>query len=295
MPRKISGPMYMLMAAVFWSFAGLCAKFIPWHPLSISAVRGPIAAITVMCARRQWRIKLSRTTVMAALCMCATTVLFMFANKLTSAANAIVLQYTAPAYVLVATALIRKAKFRPVDVFTVVFTLGGIVLFFVDHMGQGALLGDVLALLSGLTFAGVFFFNGLPSSNPEDASVLGCALSGLFFPMVFMDTQVVTAGLEPWIVVIAMGVVQLGLAYFFFAKGVQQTGSVTAAVISSCEPILNPIWVFLAMGERPGTLSIIGGAIVILTICVYNLWNAKNAADANHPLKRRSESGHFSK
>ena len=278
MTKKLAGPVYVMMAALFWSFAGLGVKYIPWHPLSISCIRGTVAAITIACIRRKWRPVLNRATVMAALCMFVTTVLFMFANKLTSAANAIVLQYTAPVYVLIATAVASKKKLRPLDLFTVLFTIAGIVLFFVDHLGAGALLGDLLALLSGVTFAGVFFFNGLPSSNPEDASFLGCAFSVFLIPFLFTDPQIIAAGWIPWAVAIPLGIVQLGLAYFCFAKGVQQTGAVTAIIISAAEPILNPIWVFLVIREQPGPLSILGGVIVIVTICAYNLISAKKTA-----------------
>ena len=283
MPKKIIGPMYVMLAALFWSFAGLGVKYIPWHPLSISCVRGTVAAITIACIRKQWRPTFTRTTLWAALCMFATTILFMFANKLTSAANAIVLQYTAPVYVLIATAIVNKTKLRPIDLLTVVFTLVGIVLFFLDHLGKGALLGDILALLSGLTFAGVFFFNSRPTTHPQDASFIGCGMSIVLLPMLFTDKQVVSSGVMPWVVVILLGIFQLGLAYLFFAKGVQKTGAITAVVISAAEPILNPIWVFLVMREQPGTLSLIGGMIVIATICFYNLCNAKQPIPVAEP------------
>ena len=281
MSKKNTGMLYVALAAIFWSFAGAVVKYIPWHPLSISCVRGVAAAVAIAFLQRRVRVKLTGATVLAAVCMLGTTILFMFANKTTSAANAIVLQYTAPVYVLIATTILKKSRFKPLDIFAVLLTLAGIVLFFVDHLGQGALLGDVLALLSGVTFAGVFFFNGLPSANPQDASLLGCAIAVLLVPVLFFDKQVVTGGWMPWVLAILMGMLQLGLAYFFFAKGVQQTGAVTSSIICTAEPILNPIWVFLLLQERPGALSLVGGAIVVATICVYNVISAKKAPAAD--------------
>ena len=271
--------MYVTIGALLWSIAGLALKYIPWHPLSISCVRGTVAALTIGCIRRKWRPRMTRATVCAALCMFVTAILFMFANKLTTAANAIVIQYTAPVYVLLASAMVRKTRLRTLDILTVVFTIGGVILFFVDQLGEGAWLGNALALLSGATFAGVFFFNSDASANPEDASYVGCAVSIFLLPLLLSDPQVQlpAADWTPWIAVILLGVFQLGLGYFFFAKGVQQTGAVTAVIISAAEPILNPVWVFLVMGERPGTLSIIGGIIVIVTICIYNALNARQA------------------
>ena len=211
--------------------------------------------------------------------MFVTTVLFMFANKMTSAANAIVLQYTAPVFVLIASTLASKSKFKLADICTIALTLFGIVLFFVDHLGEGAIAGDIMALLSGATFAGVFFFNGLPDSSPPDASLLGCALSLLLVPFMFTDAQVVAGGALPWVAILLIGVIQQGCAYYFFSKGVQQTGPVAASIICTAEPILNPLWVFLVMGETPGFLSLIGGAIVVVSISVYNVMSAKRPAE----------------
>ena len=265
------GVLCLLAAGVLWSLAGVCAKYIPWNPLSISCIRGLVAAAAIGCIRRKWTVTLTRSTVAAALCMNVTFILFMSANKLTTAANAIVLQYTAPVYVILLTALVLKVKPKPVDLVAVVLIITGIVLFFVDHLGHGALLGDCLGLLSGVSFAGVFFFNGLPDAHPQEASYLGCLLSGLLLPVLFFDKSLITEGALPWLVILFMGVFQLGLAYYLFAKGVQHTSSITASLICSVEPILNPIWVFLLMGERPGPLAILGAGVVIVTVGAYNV------------------------
>lgn len=264
------GVLCLLGAGVLWSLAGVCAKYIPWNPLSISCIRGLVAAVAIGCIRRKWTVTLTRSTVAAALCMNVTFILFMTANKLTTAANAIVLQYTAPVYVILLTIVVLKVKPKPVDIAAVILILTGIVLFFVDHLGHGALLGDCLGLLSGISFAGVFFFNGLPDANPQEASYLGCCLSGLLLPSLFFDPNLLSGGAVPWLVILFMGVFQLGFAYYLFARGVQYTGSVTASLICSVEPILNPIWVFLLLHERPGPLAIVGAALVIATVGAYN-------------------------
>ena len=279
MSKRKLGPLYIALAAVFWSLGGLGAKYIPWHPLSIACVRGTMAALTIILLRRSFKVNLTWPTAATSLCMFATTILFMFANKMTTAANAIVLQYTAPVYVLVASILLAKKRPRKMDIITVSLTFAGIALFFVDHLGHGAITGDILALLSGTTFAGVFFFNSLPGAHPQDASFLGCLLSSTLLPFLLTDTAAVQSGAFPWAVAIFMGIFQLGFAYFFFAKGVRETGAVTSSIICTAEPILNPIWVFLAVGERPGTLAIAGAVIVVLTICFYNVQNARQAVN----------------
>ena len=272
MQRSKLGPVYIFIAAVLWSLGGLGTKFIPWHPLSIAAVRGTSAVSILLFMKRGEKIRFTRSTVLTALCMFLTTVLFMFSNKMTTAANAIVLQYLAPVYVLIGVMIVQKKRPKGLDILTIGLTFIGILLFFVDHMGSGKLLGDSLSILSGLTFAGVFFLSDMPDANPHDASVIGCGLSILLLPVLFFDPVVRTSGAIPWVTVIALGVVQLGMGYYFFGKGIVSTGPIPAAIISIVEPILNPIWVFLFLDERPGTLSILGACIVMITISFYNIF-----------------------
>ena len=278
--KKMTGPIFILIASLLWSFSGVGVKYIPWNPLTIIFVRGVIAAITIACIRRQWRIKFTLPTVGAALCIITTSVLFVVANQFTTAANVIVLQYTAPIYVLLISIIRSKMKPRRIDVITIALTLCGIMLFFISDLGQGALLGNILALLAGLVMSGIFIFSEMPGANTWDSILLGCGLSVLFFPALFFEPQLISAGPSPWVVAILLGVFQLGIAYCFFAKGMQSTGAVSSSIICGVEPILNPIWVFLLLGERPGMLALIGAAVVIVTICGYNVVSARQAAKA---------------
>ena len=271
MALKNAGPVYVFLAALLWSFSGLGIKYISWSPLSIICVRGTVAAVTLVALNRKISVKPNRTTVTTALCMNATLILFTFSNKLTTAANAIALQYTAPIYVIILSMIVLKTRPKLLEIITILLIFCGIALFFIDHFGQGALLGDILALLSGLTFAGVFFFNTLPDANPLEASIFGCSLLAVLTPCLFFDGQITAGGATMWIAALLLGVFQFGLAYYFFSKGIKNTGAVTSSIICTLEPILNPIWVFLALGEKPGNLSIAGAVIVIATVFAYNL------------------------
>lgn len=274
--KTIPGPVYVALAALMWSMAGLLTKYVPWQPLSIACVRSVTAALTVGIIRRKFFVKINRATLLAGLCLFATTVLFICSNKLTTAANAVVLQFSSPVYVILGTAILNRKRPRAAELLAVALTIGGVALFFLDHLGQGHLAGDLMALLAGVTFAGVFFFNCLPGASPMDGCFLGCALSIVFLPALLTDPSVRTGGWKPWVVVLILGVFQLGIAYMAFAKGIQSTGAVTSSIICGIEPILNPIWVFLVLGERPGNLAIVGAAVVILTISLYNIWLAKS-------------------
>jgi len=246
-------------------------RYIPWNPFSIGSVRGAAACLAIGLYRRSWRVTLNKQTIFAAVCVMATSFLFMAANQLTTAANAIVLQYTAPAYVIVMTLIKGGERPRALDLITVALTFAGITLFFFDQLDAGALLGNLLSLLSGVTFACVFFMNSLPEVDPFETSFLGLGMSALFLPVLFFDQAVLTSGMTPVALMLIMGVFQLGLAYIMFSKGIKKTGAVTASIISTLEPVLNPVWVFLAVGERPGMLAIVGAVVVIGAITGYNL------------------------
>lgn len=272
------GPLYIFLAAVLWSFAGIATKFIPWSALSIACVRGFIAACVIGLYNKQWWFKPTPAVWLAGIGAMTTSVLFMLANKLTTAANAIVIQYIAPAVVVALAAIFTRTRPKRRDILMIALCLGGIALFFVGHLGQGALVGDLLALLSSFTFALVFFANRLPGANPMQASYLGCMLHVVLLPFVLADPQVGGSSATVWLVMLLMGTLQMGLAFVVFSKGILTTSPVSASIIAMIEPILNPLWVFMLLGERPATLALLGAAVVIGATLVYNVLLSREAA-----------------
>lgn len=270
MKPKLSGPLYILLAAIFWSFGGLLGKLIPFSGISIAAIRGVIAALVIGLYRKSFRLNVTKSTLLAAVCLTLTTVLFMMSNKLTSAANAIVLQYTSPVFIILLSLIVYKQKPSKRDIFALLGVGVGIGLFFYEQLKGGAPLGDGLALLSGLTFAGVFFANKLPGANPMDATYLGNLLSVFLLPFLLFDPAIRTMDPLPWLMILVMGVFQLGIGYILFALGIRQTSATTSSILATLEPVLNPIWVFLVLGETPSPLALTGGAIVLLTVVIYN-------------------------
>lgn len=265
------GPLYIVIAAIFWSFGGLLGKLIPWSGLTIAALRGIFAAITIAIYRRNYRFKFNKPILLAGLSLTITTILFMLANKMTSAANAIVLQYTSPVFIILLTLIIYKQKPRKRDIFAIIGVIIGIGIFFFDQFKSGNYYGDLIALASGLSFAAVFFANKLPNASPIDATYLGNLLSIFILPFIFIDQSFISNQSPTiWIYIILMGVFQLGFGYIFFSLGIKQTAATTSSIIATLEPILNPFWVFLILGEVPTPLAIIGGLIVLITVSVYN-------------------------
>lgn len=271
MNKRNLGPLYIVFAAIFWSFGGLLGKLIPWSGLTIAALRGVIAALTIAIYRRNFHFKLNKPILLAGLSLTVTTVLFMLANKMTSAANAIVLQYTSPVFIILLTLIIYKQKPRKRDLFAIIGVLIGISIFFLDQFKSGQYLGDLIALASGLSFAAVFFANKLPNASPIDATYLGNLLSLFILPFILFDQSFIqNQSPTTWLLIILMGVFQLGFGYIFFSLGIKQTPATTSSIIATLEPILNPIWVFLFLREVPSTLSLIGGLIVLITVSIYN-------------------------
>jgi len=265
----------MAAASLCWSLGGLCIKFIPWGAMSIIGLRALLAAAVFALYRRGVKISFTKGNILAALCLSATTILFVFANKLTTAAAAILLQFTAPAFIILIQFLFYRTKSKPIELAAVSVTLCGMLLFFADRLEPGNLLGNVLAIASGLSFAGVFVCNKREDTDPEHALFLGFlinAAAGL--PFAVFD---VTPDPAAWGFMALLGVVQVGLAYVFFSEGIRRTPALLACLITALEPVLNPVWVALATGEMPGPFAAAGGAVIVATVVGYNIWVERKA------------------
>jgi len=281
------GPVYIALASVCWSFGGLFIRFIPWSAMSIVGLRAFLAAIVFIIYRRSVKIEFTRGNVLTALCLSSTTILYVYANQLTTAAAAILLQFTAPIFIILIYLIFYGKKPTLSAVVAVFLTLIGMLLFFVDGLETGALLGNIFALLSGLSMAGVYVCNKRPDTNPENALFLGFLIN-TFIGLPFAITGV-TAEVVPWVAVFFLGVVQVGFAYIFFSKGIKKTSALLACLTSTIEPILNPIWVMLAglwgllpVLEIPGLFAVAGGIVIILTVVGYNVWIERKGGEAKN-------------
>jgi len=283
-----SGPIFIALASVCWSFGGLFIKFIPWGAMSIVGLRALLAAVVFIIYRRNVKLEFTTGNIMTAVCLSSTTVMYVFANKLTTAAAAILLQFTAPIFIILIYLIFYKKKPTISAVVAVLLTLAGMMLFFAENLDAGGILGNILALVSGLSMAGVYVCNKRPDTNPENALFLGFLINTCI-GMPFAIAEV-TADLGAWLAVIVLGVVQVGLAYVFFSKGIKRTSALLACLTSTIEPILNPIWVMLAgiwgilpVLEIPGLFALIGGIVIILTVVGYNIWVERTAPDVDVP------------
>ena len=215
--------------------------------------------------------KLSIAPIVATLCYAATLFAFVTANRLTTAANAIMLQYTAPVYAAFMGAFLLKEKIRKQDVFTVVVVIAGMLLFFVDDMNPRGIWGNLLALISGVTFAGLAVSLRVMKNNtrlrPADPVMWGnilCVVLGLPF-MLYYDMP----GPVSLLGIALLGIFQLGLAYCLYVKSVKHVTAIELTLIPIVEPLLNPILVAIFAFQVPGVFAVIGGVIVITAVT----WN----------------------
>ncbi|MBQ6720628.1 MAG: EamA family transporter [Clostridia bacterium] len=236
-------PLCVFLASVCFSTGGLFIKMIPWSALAINGARNLIGAavIGIYLLVTGRKIIFNLTVMIGALSMIGVTTLFAISNKLTTAANAIVLQFTAPVFVILLMAILYGQKPGKVDILTCCAVLFGVVLFFVDGIQAVNILGNITAVLSGICYAGVFMMNTGENADALSSCFIGQLAAGLIFtPLCFRETDF---SLPVVAAVLALGLIQVGGAYILFSIGIQHTPPVTASLITGMEPILNPLLV----------------------------------------------------
>ena len=271
MCNKSLGTAAVLAASLCFSTGGLLMKIIPWNPLAINGVRNVIAAVVIglYILAIHHKLKFNFTVLVGAVCMAGVTTLFSIANKLTTAGNTIILQYTAPIWIVILMFLIFGKKPDRTALISIFIVLAGILCFFFEALSTGKWLGDLCALMSGIFYAGVFMLNSFEKGDALSSVFFGQIACGVFLsPLVVHETDFSAPVL---ISVFLLGAVQVGIAYIFFTFGTKYTDPVTASIINALEPILNPILVAVFYGEMLGRISIVGAVIVLCGILYYNL------------------------
>jgi len=250
------------MAALLWSLAGVLIKGLEWPALAVAGGRGVIAALFLMAVTRGLKFTWSPVQVGAAVAYAACTVTFVMANKLTTAANAILLQYTAPIWVALLGAWLLRERPTRADWLAIVATFGGMGLFFANELRWISVLGNFIGVLSGMSFAVM----AILMRKQKDGSAVESIILGNLLAFVIGLPAIATApalAAQGWLLLLVLGVVQLGLSYRFYAKAIRHVTALEAVLIPVIEPILNPLWVLLFFGERPGVLALVGGVIVL--------------------------------
>lgn len=299
--RRASG--LVLLAALLWSSGGLGVKSIPPSVPSLalagyrSLFAGPVLALGAVAEARRQKLPLApsfrRPYVWgAAIAYAVMVVCFVAAAKLTTAANAILLQYTCPIYVALLSWPLLRERIKPIDVVATIGVVVGMVVFFLDKVSASGRLGNVVAVLSSFGAAGVPLFLRLEqraqgagwrgaAASPYVAMALGnllavvaCAPSMLAHPL---------PDARSWLIVGGLGTIQIGAAYWVYGAAVGKMSALRSTLLATIEPILSPIWVLLGNGERPTSYAIAGGAVILLAVTGHAVVRGAKTEDFSYP------------
>ena len=281
----------LALCALLWSFGGLVIKLIKWDALAIAGVRSLLGMLTVTIAFRRppkifvrqnenalqdqkarpakidWRATVN--LLLGGFFYAATMLLFVPATKMTTAANAILLQYTNPIYIIIFGPLLAGEKSDWIDIAAVAGILAGMVLLLWGDLGGGQMAGNILALLSGVTYGGTtIFLRRAKNTRPSDSLNLSCLLSFLFaIPFIVKAGLPQSAMSYP--ALLCLGVFQIGMPAVLLSIGIEKVPALSSVIITMIEPMMNPVWVALFAGEVPSASSIFGGLVILACIVAH--------------------------
>lgn len=267
---------YIFICSLLWSFGGLFVRLAGANPFTVSGIRSLLALPVVLLFSRPGTLRFNKKVWLSAIWLTATGVLFTVAVSLTTAANAIVLQYSTPVFIVIANRLFYHERVRRSDVCVTIVCLAGMALFFLDELSPGNMLGNFVAVLSGVTNAGIFITMNRTGEN-RDAIAAASYIEGTIVCLPFMIMFPPQLALQPVLALLSLGLVQRGLSLVVFARASKFCSSMDASIISMAEPLLTPVWVMLALGERPGRFALAGAAVILSAVFAWNYVNVREA------------------
>ncbi len=265
----------LILCAFLWSSAGILIKLVDWDPFAIAGVRSLAGFLTMLVFIPKPRFVFSFDQIMAALCYSATMILFVIANKMTTSANAVLLQYTEPVFiVLLGHWLLREEKTGLVDWLVIAGVFGGMILFFLDDLSFGANAGNLIAVVSGVTFAlTAIFMRRQKDGRPADSFMLAHLVTFIVsVPFIFRagaPSATSMTGLA------LLGVFQMGLPSILYGRGVAGVSAISTALITMLEPVLNPLWVAVFIHEYPSPRALLGGAVILVFVTARTVFKAR--------------------
>jgi drug/metabolite transporter (DMT)-like permease len=273
--------LFLILTALLWSSSGLLVKTISWQPLSILGGRSILATLVFLVYLRTLQFRWTGWQVAGVIGYIGAQLFFIMATKLTTAANAIFLQYTAPMYIVVLGYWLLGERPQRADWITLPVIFTGLLLFFGDDLSFDGFAGNGLAIVSGVAMATMMVcMRGQKDGVPAQTILLGNLVSaciGLPF-LVKEDFSLPNVG-----IILFLGVFQIGLSFVFYSVAIQHVRVLESTIILTLEPILNPVWVFLVIGEAPGRLALLGSTLVVGAVMARAIVSARAAAEDVSP------------
>lgn len=262
-----AGVSAVVLAAIVWSTGGLFIKWLPFEPFTILFYRSVCAALLFGALFRRKVFQLNGTTLLVSILYAFLMITFVVSTKLTTAANAIFLQYTAPIYVLLLEPVLFRIPLERINIWTIVGCIIGMALFFVGDLEVGNMTGNWIALVSGVLLAAMMLAQRRNAPERHESAIFwgNMITIGITFPS-YLASAAPTA--PQWGMLLFLGFIQIGVGYLLFTYGLKRVFAIEGSLLAMLEPILNPVWVFIGYGEIPSRFAIIGGIIIILMLTV---------------------------
>lgn len=276
---NLKGTVYVLISAMFFSLGGLLIKLIPWSSISIQGARSVFSSLVIgsYMLMNKRKFVLNKSVIFGAVCNMTMAFTFVMATKMTTAANAIVLQFTEPIFVILLLWIIYKKKPKRDAVLACMIVFAGILCFFFESLTAGGMIGNLLAIFSGFAYALVFLMKRFPGADFESSILLSNILSAFIaIPSYIKETE---STIVIWVCIILLGTLQCGLSYVFLSKGLDYVSPIAGSLTSTIEPILNPLLVAAFYGEQVGVLALIGACLVVGSSTIYNIRQAKKTEE----------------
>lgn len=268
---KYKGDLLILGTAFLWSFLGIITKTVSYHGMTVAGITSLMAVLVLLAFYGKKALVLNRLTLFTATVTALMNLTFLLANKYTTVANAIVLQYSSPIFVVLYYRIFQHRKLQKVQLGTVAVCFIGLLIFFADQLGSGNMFGNLLALVSGILFAGSFYLNALPENNPTSSHFFSnviCTVTGLAYT--FLCTRQ-TYEFPQTALLLTAGIFCSGIAAVMYSQGIRYTTALNANLIAMSEVLMAPIWALLFFGETVSAPAGLGAGMMILSI-LYETW-----------------------
>ena len=265
--------LFLIVAAVLWSTSGILVKVLPWSPVAVLAGRSIFSSLVFLVYLRRFPFRPTRWQWMAAGSYVMTQFLYISSIRLTTAANAIFLQYTAPIYIIFLGYWLLREKPSRADWVSMLVIFAGLGLFFGDSFSTDGFYGNLLAALSGVALAMMTVaLRAQKDGSPAESFLLANVLSAILgFYFIWQEPWT----LASWTGIAYLGIFQIGLSFLLYSIAIKVIPALETTLIGTLEPILNPLWVFLFIGEMPGPMALLGGLVVLAGVVISSIASAR--------------------